>query len=260
MVAHQRHVGICRELDCARCRFAKGHYKHYGSWLRDSKSCGVWRTKCKFCKVTVTPKPWNLSRHESGAAHQRAIRRLLPAPPREDFKEVLTAVKDCRAAGEDGLPGIGSGIKVRRLVLCLADAIKVRHHKWIRQRKPSSFTLSRDVRKGRVCILWSATTKRLKNRTGLPAWLPVERSAARDMLSLTRVGITRFPTVHLGSTRRCFKTSIRKTIRKRTHGMTSSLSVALPARLWPLPTQRPSSTFHGNGSSSPQFIRGPLGR
>ena len=106
------------------------------------------------------------------------------------------AVTHGRAFGKGGIAAVAGGNKMRRMVLCLDDALK----SILRQRlqKCSSVTLCRDSRAGRLCVRFGAVrvgaAGAVRICKGLLGWFPIGDSSAHGTLKTTNAIMKRFAT------------------------------------------------------------------
>ena len=163
----------------------------------------------------------NLKRTEASAGHQTAATAGdMCAPSIQEFVTVLQHfLEHHTAANKEGLRSVGRGKKIRRMITALADATKRLDHEFIRA-PVHTVTLMRDVRHGRMALRFMAVDKRLRTRSGLMSWLPVDDGSGAGMLRLTSQGLTRFATTCVASTKAAtLHAEIRKHIRRVTHTM-----------------------------------------
>lgn len=109
-----------------------------------------------------------LKRHAKCAYHTKASSGVMIdacSPTRDDFLKVLRGVSQHGYIAGSGLSEVGSSKKIRKMIICLAEAIFQADRAFVLAAK--SITILRDVRKGTVAIRFVAVDKALRVHSGL---------------------------------------------------------------------------------------------
>ena len=141
-----------------------------------------WGVGCKFCSAAgckgrlakfavQQPLFCNLVEHQKGAAHHMACKTplqpqgaILPAhaPSKDEFASVWDFVVRHHSHGRDGIPGIGTWRKTRRMEWCLAEARRVLDRHFMSTATVAS--LMQDGRGNNLLIRLVATNTQLEVR------------------------------------------------------------------------------------------------
>lgn len=195
---------LCMQSTCARCRW-KLYGKRWrrsqwglldtsrpelGTWMTAGFGHGgQWGLGCQACdkvegNVPPAMRPWvehtvtnpttlqtsHLKRHAESAFHRHSAaalgqRVVGPTPQARDFQRVFDHVVLHGAAANKGLPDIGGGKKIRKMVQCLAEALLDKDRKFVMS--AASISLLRDARHGVVAVRYVAVNDELEVRDGL---------------------------------------------------------------------------------------------
>lgn len=193
------HVQICKALDCAQCKFIglKSKWQRnfrissggidLGSWLTEKFSDdGVWvGVGCSACAVTgqdnlaarfeLCTSGWlqkcNLQSHAESKQHVAAMTQLLSMPMDSQnaspSKEQFKAVWDDCCAGKALAPGVrdvGERGKVRKLLYCLAEAMRTLDRRAFSD--AASIAIHMDGKKHRHGMTYSLVTNSFEVRRG----------------------------------------------------------------------------------------------
>lgn len=189
---------------CARCNFAERKTlwqprflidrmdPSRGSWVKvgiDSmtKQAGLGCVVCEHAKMEGSKwahcgitdghvRTSQLTQHSRCRAHKAAVAKFIDTaadnelfsgvqpPSAEQLRQTLAAVRSGRKHGATGIPGIGKGGKVRRMVACLAEGHRMVHRKFLRS--AGTISLHQDGRKGRLVIRYRACNENLEVKSG----------------------------------------------------------------------------------------------
>jgi hypothetical protein len=87
------------------------------------------------------------------------------APSVEQFQKVLKFVMVHHGAAHEGLDNVGGSAKLRKMIICLAEACKRLDQRFLRDAR--SITLARDGRKARLSVRFVAVDSSLAVRRGV---------------------------------------------------------------------------------------------
>ena len=153
---------------CLECRLevSRTSWRLLFPWLKVVRSpTGKFlHCKCATCEVAGHPKLFrtakavqvsHLRSHANTHKHRRAagdpaVALALTAPPTTAFKQLLQDLRDSKANGNPGLPGVAKRWKVRKMKFCLAEAVRMRTR--LQLRKATSMTVHQDASKGRLVM------------------------------------------------------------------------------------------------------------
>ena len=146
----------------------------------------------------------HLRRHATTKFHKAACKSaatggLVGVPNILEFSTVLDhVVKHNGAAGRDGIASIADGNKVRRMIMCLAEACKRTDQVFMKRLR--SMALIRDARHGRLSIRFVAVNDQLECRSGLLGYAIGFGSTSEDILAATKQVMETFSTKYHGFT------------------------------------------------------------
>lgn len=174
-----------------------GGDRREGTWLRERvSSSGRWGIGCKVCAALarktrrVPPnvavyvhgrlrkasavQASHLRRHAQCRFHQFAVKAYLRQPLAGDhpcapavsaFRKTLDHILLHRGSAHNGIPEVGQAAKVRKIILCLAEACKRMDQRFLMHAQ--SIALARDGRKCRLSIRFAAVDAGLRVRRGV---------------------------------------------------------------------------------------------
>ena len=219
MISAAHHVNSCKKDRCNQCFYLNHRSALKGKfpWLTQSWHNKKWSAKCRVCGIHLSMN--TLTRHARTKSHLAKSSGIsLEAPSVEEFKKVLQHCMDTKVAPNiNGIPDIGKGGKIRRMIMSLADGMKRLDHQFTE--KVKSMSIMRDASKGKLCIRFAMVDKSLETRAGLLAWQPVINSSAQGLLVLTTKGMRRFATLCVGGVQPQLIKKILKQIRWYTHNV-----------------------------------------
>ena len=118
--------------------------------------------------MTSIVKAHHLKKHSQSTYHQTAAVRGATnacAPSEHDFRQVLEHFTQHGTAGLSGLSQVGGAKKIRRMSICLAEAMFQRDREFVET--ATSLTLLRDARKGVIAVRFVAVDASLQTHAGL---------------------------------------------------------------------------------------------
>ena len=218
-----------------------------GTWLRSGVALdGRWGAGCHACSVvgvkrglclvnqrdfvqgTVrtlgTIQQSRFVRHANSKFHKNSCRELLGedvsavALAIEKFRQVLNHVVKHGAVVHKGISDNAGAKTLRKMVFCLAEAVKHRHHRYFRD--VQSITLLRDARKGRLHIRFVAVDSRLQVRHGFLGAATGFGSGSAAIAKTTNLIVSDFATRYAGMKVAELRQEVRRRVLDRTHMIT----------------------------------------
>ena len=136
-------------------------------------------------------------RHAMSNAHRHANGETIDGygtPSEKEFRTIAHLVADKGvSASKNGVDGIGRGDKVRKMIRCLAEALKRSDQKFIS--KASSIGLMRDAKDKTLVVRYRAVDSQLNIRTGVLGLQRMTTASAKDISLQKRSTEKKFPSI-----------------------------------------------------------------
>ena len=196
-----------------------------GSWLYATEDAQI---GCKTCKFARAGSRYalgkvencglvNLQKHAASKAHKQSTAIYLKqsddanaaAPPIPDFKEVWDmVVSKGAAASMKGLKNVGGGMKIRKMIGCLAIGRKSKYQRFLAH--ATSITLIRDVADGKMALRFVAVNQKLERMTGLLGIHRMADASSEKLVTATASVLKRFCTTKSGRLLKWLERRIRR--------------------------------------------------
>jgi hypothetical protein len=188
-----------------------------GSWARcvtleegDETVFAMWCVPCGTKMLGKAAQICNLLGHQKSRKHADAVmdwvgcalgptgRPVHGAPDAEEFRQAWDMVSKGTAPSQ-GLHGIGQHWKLRRMLYCLAEAVRHLDREHV---KDSVVSLARDERHAKLLIKFTAVTTQLRVRSGVLWQVSQCPGSAESLKTLTIGAIEKFSTALYGAPQR----------------------------------------------------------
>ena len=165
----QQGAGPVCSPSCLGCKWVvnKHWWESKHPWLK-ARVCPtqkVLHLHCQLCedsglrprlfRTTSSAQTYHFQLHEASKKHKSAVKTggatAHTAPPPPLFEKVLEAFDAGRACGDSGLQGVAGRHKLRKMLLCLAEAVRERVRAKLAAAR--SLTFHSDASKNRLLLL-----------------------------------------------------------------------------------------------------------